>query len=205
MIAARNAYRIETERLVIRCWDPRDVSLLQEAIDTSRDHLRPWMPWVHAEPEQPAIKVERLRRFKTDFDLGADFVYGIFSRDEKRVIGGTGLHTRQGPKTREIGYWIRFDSINQGFATESTAALTRIAFEVNHVPRVEIRCNAENAASAAIPRKLSFILEDTAEEDDRETLIWAMRLTDYRTSRAANIRVRAFDAVGDQLDLRKIP
>jgi RimJ/RimL family protein N-acetyltransferase len=203
--AARNAYRIETERLIIRCWELRDISLLQEAIDTSRDHLRPWMPWADAEPEQPRIKIERLRRFKADFDRGADFVYGIFSHDEKRVIGGTGLHTRQGPKTREIGYWIRFDSINQGFATESTAALTRIAFEVNRVPRVEIRCNAENAASAAIPRKLSFILEDITAEDDRETLIWAMHLREYRASRAANAKLRAFDVAGDQLDLRKVP
>ena len=44
-------YRIETERLVLRCWDPRDAPLLKDAIDSSLDHLRPWMPWAREEPK----------------------------------------------------------------------------------------------------------------------------------------------------------
>jgi RimJ/RimL family protein N-acetyltransferase len=42
--AADPPYRIETERMVLRCWDPADAGLLKEAIDASLDHLRPWMP-----------------------------------------------------------------------------------------------------------------------------------------------------------------
>ena len=38
-------YRIETERLVLRCYDPEDAPLLKDAVDRSLDHLRPWMPW----------------------------------------------------------------------------------------------------------------------------------------------------------------
>ena len=38
-------YRIVTERLVLRCWEPRDAAALKEAVDASLDHLRPWMPW----------------------------------------------------------------------------------------------------------------------------------------------------------------
>ena len=45
------AYRIVTPRLVIRCWDPRDAQLAKEAIDSSLDHLRPWLPWAHHEPQ----------------------------------------------------------------------------------------------------------------------------------------------------------
>ncbi len=43
-------YRIRTERLTIRCWEPRDASLLKDALDSSLDHLRPWMPWALEEP-----------------------------------------------------------------------------------------------------------------------------------------------------------
>src|SRR5690625_3671858 len=121
--ATRTAYRVETDRLVIRCWNPVDAPLLKEAIDVSIDHLRPWMPWVENEPEALSAKVERLRRFRGNFDLGVDFVYGIFDAGESRVIGGTGLHTRIGAGALEIGYWIRADEINRGFATEATAAL----------------------------------------------------------------------------------
>ena len=35
---------------MIRCWDPDDAALMKDAVDTSLDHLRPWMPWAEAEP-----------------------------------------------------------------------------------------------------------------------------------------------------------
>lgn len=37
-------YRIETARLVIRCYDRADAPLLKAAVDASVEHLRPWMP-----------------------------------------------------------------------------------------------------------------------------------------------------------------
>ncbi|QRO00618.1 GNAT family N-acetyltransferase [Archangium violaceum] len=37
------------------------------------------------------------------FDLGQDFVLAVFDRKEERVLGGTGLHVRSGPLSREIG------------------------------------------------------------------------------------------------------
>ena len=173
-MTAHPPHRIETARLVIRCWELRDAALLKEAIDSSLDHLRPRMPWAQKEPEDLNAKIERLRRWISEFDAGRDFFYGIFSRDETRVIGGTGLHTRRGPGTLEIGYWIRADSINQGFATETTEALTRAAFETDGIRRVEIHCDIDNVPSAAIPRKLGFTLETILKEEPMDKMVWAM-------------------------------
>jgi RimJ/RimL family protein N-acetyltransferase len=166
--------RIETERLVIRCWNPADAVLLKDAIDSSLDHLRPRMPWAQTEPVDLDARIERLRKWRSQFDAGRDFFYGIFSRDETRVIGGTGLHTRQGPGTFEIGYWIRVDSINQGFATEAAAALTRAALDTEGIRRVEIRCDVDNLGSAAIPRKLGFTLERIHKAQPVDKMIWSM-------------------------------
>ena len=152
-------YRIVTQRLVLRCWDPRDAPLLKEAIDSSLDHLRAWVPWAHGEPQALEEKVELLRRFRGAFDLGTDFVYGIFSSDEGEVVGGTGLHTRRGPDALEIGYWIRRSRVREGLATEASAALTRTAFELCGVDRVEIRVDPANGPSMAVPRKLGFVDE----------------------------------------------
>jgi RimJ/RimL family protein N-acetyltransferase len=124
MAAQGPPQRIETERLVIRCWDVADAALLKDAVDSSLDHLRLRMPWARNEPEDLNRKIERLRKWRADFDAGRDFFYGIFSRDETRVLGGSGLHTRRGPGILELGYWIRADSINQGLATETAAALS---------------------------------------------------------------------------------
>src|SRR5262249_38925656 len=100
-------YRIVTERAVVRCWEPRDAPLVKDAIDSSLDELREWMPWALNEPQTVEEKVELLRRFRGQFDLGEGFVYGIFSPDESEVVGGTGLHKRVGADAFEIGYWIR--------------------------------------------------------------------------------------------------
>ena len=189
------AYRIVTPRLVLRCWDPRDAPLLKDAIDSSLDHLRPWMPWARHEPQTLAQKVELLREFRGQFDLGADSIYGIFDAGEERVLGGTGLHPRIGPGGLEIGYWIRADATGRGFATESTAALTRVAFELAGVERVEIHCAAENLASAAIPRKLAYRLQEPAGDD----LVFTLTAAEFPESPAAGTALAAFDAAGASL------
>jgi len=200
------AYRIQTARLVIRCWDPKDAPLLKQAIDESIDHLLPWMSWATQEPETLQAKVERLRVARGKFDLGQDFTYGIFSPDENTVLGAAGLHTRAGEGAREIGYWIHAGHLRRGYAGEAAAALIRAAFEVDGVDRVEIHCDPKNIRSAAIPRKLGFTLEATLRrrlpEGDghlRDTQIWTLFREEYPKSPAAGAVIEAFDALGRRI------
>jgi RimJ/RimL family protein N-acetyltransferase len=200
------AYRIHTARLVIRCWNPADAPLLKAAVDASLDHLRPWMPWAENEPQELDKKIDGLRRFRGRFDLSEDYVYGIFSRDESQVVGGTGLHTRAGEGAREIGYWIHADWINQGIATEVSGALTRVAFEIDRVNRVEIHCDPANVRSAAVPRKLGYTHEATLRQrlplpdgKFRDTMIWTLLASEFPGSPAAHAEIEAFDALGRKL------
>ena len=95
-------YVIRTERLTIRCWEPRDAPLLGEALDSSLDHLRPWMPWANDEPTPLDERIDRLRRFRGMFDLGQDFIYGLFTRDETEVVGGSRPpHEGRGGRARD--------------------------------------------------------------------------------------------------------
>jgi RimJ/RimL family protein N-acetyltransferase len=198
-------YRIETERLVIRCYEPRDAPLLKEAIDSSLEHLRPWMPWVENEPQTLEEKTELIKYFRSNFDSGENFTCGIFSGDEAELIGGTGLHPRLGPGGLEIGYWIRASAIRQGFVTESTAALTRVGFEVCDADRIEIRIEPGNEASFGVPRKLGFFEEATLRRrlpgrgggPLRDVTIFTMFREDFDPAIAP--RLRAFDAAGRQL------
>jgi RimJ/RimL family protein N-acetyltransferase len=198
------AYRIETKRLVIRCYNPSDAALLAESVTESLEHLRPWMPWVYAEPEPFEEKVKRLKRFRGLFDLGQDFIYGIFNADETKLLGGTGLHTRLGERELEIGYWIHKDYVRQGLTTESTAALVRVAFELLRVHSIEIHCDPGNVASAAIPRKLGFTHEGTLRaktaflERWSDSMIWGLLDYEYPDSPSAQVEIKAFDADGQQ-------
>lgn len=200
------AYRIQTPRLVIRCWNPADAPLLQEAVTASVEHLRPWMPWAHAEPEELEVKVQRLRQFRASFDTDRDYVYAIFDLAEREVVGGTGLHPRIGAGGLEIGYWISARHAGRGYATEASAALTRVAFEVNGIQRMEIRCDPLNERSAAVPRKLGYTLDATLRANVRgidgqmrDTQVWSLLRAEYADSASAATELEAFDAAGRRL------
>ncbi|MGE5185880.1 MAG: GNAT family N-acetyltransferase [Acidobacteriota bacterium] len=198
-------YRLVTSRLVVRCWDPRDAPLLQAAIAESMDHLRD-RRWIQQEPQTVDEKIELLRRFRGRFDQDQDYVYGIFSRDERDVIGSTGLHVRAGAGAREIGYWIRASRIGQGLASEAAGALTRVGFEVDGLDRIEIHCGPHNTRSARVAEKLGYAHEATLRrrlrQPDgalRDTMVWTLFADRYRASPAAQLAITAFDAVGRQL------
>lgn len=200
------AYTIHTTRLVIRCWDPADSSSFKLSVDENLDHLRTFMPWAANYPQDLQVMVERLRGNRGRFDLGQEYVYGIFSKDGSRVLGGAGLHPRAGPNALEIGYWIHKDYINQGLATEVSAALTRVAFEVHEVERVEIHCAEENLASAAVPRKLGFTHEATLRHRtllldgiSHNMMIWTLLRDEYPGSASEKAPITAYDALGRKI------
>ena len=196
-------YRIETERLVVRCYQPSDAKLLADSVAENVEHLKPWMPWVHAEPEPIEEKEKRMLRFRGMFDLQQDYIYGIFNKEETKLLGGTGLHTRLGADELEIGYWMHKDHVKQGLTTESTAALIKVAFEIIHIHRIEIHCDPANHSSASIPRKLGFTHEGTLRAKTAfldkwsDSMIWGLLEDEYPNSPASKTKIKAFNANGN--------
>jgi RimJ/RimL family protein N-acetyltransferase len=196
-----------TERVVARCWDPRDALAVKEAIDSSLDELRPWMPWALNEPQTVEEKVQLLRRFRGQFDLGENFVYGLFARDESEVVGGSGFHRRVGEGAFEIGYWIRSSRAGQGLATEVTAALTRVGFEVCGVDRIEIHCEPDNERSMRIPVKLGYQEEARLRRrlyaapggELRDAVIFTLFRDQFPDTAAASAQLEAYDALGQRV------
>lgn len=179
--------RIETPRLVLRAWTPDDAAALKVAIDRSLDHLQPWMPWASDEPSTLETLTTRLTTFQADFHAGTDWVYGIFARDDRTVLGGSGLHPRVGPHALEIGYWIDATKVRQGYATEAAESLTTLALTWPAITHVEIRCDPANLASAAIPARLGYSHEETLignavrpDGQPRDTMVWRRHTSPVR-------------------------
>jgi len=199
------AYRIETERLIVRCYQPSDARLLAKSVTESIEHLKPWMPWAHNEPTPFEEKLQGVRRFRGRFDLNEDYVYGIFNLEETMLLGGTGFHTRLGDNQLEIGYWIHKDYINKGIVTESTAALVKVGFEIVHLHRIEIHCDPRNVASASIPRKLGFTHEGTLRAKTPfldhwvDSMIWGLLDTEYPNTPSVQAQIKVFDVSGNSL------
>ena len=199
-------YRIRTERLLLRCWEPSDAAALRAALERSREHLLPWMPWAESEPQSVEEKVVQLRRFRGQFDLGEDYVYGAFDPETGSVVGGTGLRPRVGPGGLEIGYWVHVDHLGRGFATEMTAALARVAIESLKVRRVEVRCAPDNRRSMRIPERLGFTREAERrrihQQPDgslRDVVVWTLHDDRFPESPCATARFTAYGPAGTLL------
>ena len=199
------AYRIETPRLVLRCWEPDDAPLLKDAVDSSIEHLLPWMPWARYEPQSLDEKLQLVREFRGQFDLGEQYVYGILEPDESRALGGCGLHPRGGDGSLEIGYWIRADATGQGLATEAAAVLTRVGFEHFGLDRVDLSVDPENERSRKIPVKLGFVEEGllrrrlppkTDGGPRRDQLMFSLLAEELAASPCLGFEYVAYDALG---------
>jgi RimJ/RimL family protein N-acetyltransferase len=202
-------YRIETERLVIRCYEPEDAPLLKAAVDSSIEHLLPWMPWARFEPQSVADKVELCRMFRGQFDLDQNYIYGIFSADETEQLGGSGLHPRANEGSLEIGYWVAVGATGQGIATEVTAVVARAGFELAGLDRIDIQVDPANDRSLAIPRKLGFTEEGTLRRrlephDDglprRDSVLFSMLREEVSASPCMQYAYAAYDSVGERLE-----
>lgn len=199
------AYRVETDRLVLRCWDPGDAPALRGVLDRSHDHLSASVGhMMRGEPRSLSATAERLRRRRASFDGDGHYHYAVFH--EAHLVGEVMLLDRLNRGDREIGYWLDVDAGGRGFATEASAALVRLAFEVDAVDRVEIDCDPENLPSAAVAERLGFTHEATLKrrflDGDRgwkDSMVWSLFASDYPTSAAAKVPIRAFDVLGGVL------
>jgi RimJ/RimL family protein N-acetyltransferase len=201
-------YRIETERLVIRCYEPEDAPLLKAAVDSSIEHLLPWMPWARFEPQSLDEKVELCRMFRGQFDLDTNYVYGIFSPDETEQLGGSGFHKRGNEGSLEIGYWVAASALGKGIATEVTAVQTRVGFELAGLDRIDIQVEPSNERSLAIPRKLGFTEEGTLrrrlepggdDEPARDSVVFSMLREELEASPCMRYEYTAYDVLGERI------
>jgi len=201
-------YRIETERLVIRCYEPEDAPLLKAAVDQSIEHLLPWMPWARFEPQTLDEKVELCRTFRGQFDLDDNYVYAIFTPDETEQLGGSGFHKRANEGSLEIGYWVSSGAVGQGIATEATAVQTRAALELCGIDRVDIQVEPRNERSLAIPRRLGFTEEGTLrrrlepggeDEPHRDSVVFSMLREELAGSPCLGFDYVAYDVLGLQM------
>ena len=164
------------------------------------------MPWVKDEPTSLEQKVNLLRRFRGQFDLGEDYVFGIFNKSETELIGSTGLHTRVAETAREIGYWIQSEHIGRGLATETVSALTKVGFEIEQLSNIEIHCSSENLRSQRVPARLGYKLQPIPQQPagnnfnaPTDKKVWIMSKEDYHRSPIRLMQLKAFDILEEEI------
>ena len=182
---------IETPRLLLRPWRAGDAAALLPVLEANRTHLGPWIPRRVSEPVPIPILSQRLDGFAEDFAANREWRFGIFSPDQSRVMGEVGLFPRAASgrvpfvdaDRVELGYWLRADDTGQGFVVEAARAILGAAASVPRFSHIEIRCDARNAPSVTVARRLGFVLADTLREGTEpaiELQVWTSPLEPFQ-------------------------
>lgn len=159
-----------------------DVIPMHEAIEASREHLIPFMPWARV----PLTLDEQRERVETVNANANEFVGTIVSSSGE-ILGGAGLHDRNGPNEIEIGYWVHVNHTRRGIATETARALMNVAFESDPtIELVRLHVDKGNHASGRVPVRLGF--EFLGERNDQIdapaatgiVLLWGMTRQRWR-------------------------
>ncbi|MDA1279851.1 MAG: GNAT family N-acetyltransferase [Chloroflexi bacterium] len=150
------------EGLRLRPVSADDQQAMWSAIDTGRDYLGEYLPWINEYPSEAAhTSGFRKRLFEQDFyDRSGNYV--VEYRGE--LAGTAGFHVPNRDNGLEIGYWLREDLQGQGIMTKCVAALIDITIFQMGVHRVVIRAATSNAGSRGIPERLGFKHEGTLRE-----------------------------------------
>jgi RimJ/RimL family protein N-acetyltransferase len=179
---------------VLRSYQPGDGRKLSEAANASYDHLKRFMPW--AVPHHADEGSEQLcREFRGRWLLATDFVVGIWSPDESRLLGGCGYHLREGALelgNAEIGMWIRADAAGRGLGTAVLQSMLWWGFEEWPWVRLSWRCSSSNLASQRVAEKAGLqregVLRSHALDPDgsrRDTVCYAVLRDEWRQRNAA--------------------
>ncbi|NJN54706.1 MAG: GNAT family N-acetyltransferase [Anaerolineae bacterium] len=170
-------YSFETERLTIRGPLAGDGTRVRTAVLESQNELKEWLPWAVAIPTEEEYEA-RVRQGQLRFLAREDLWMMLLLKESETIIGGSGLHRIDWSVPRfEIGYWVRTAYGEQGYISEAVAGITEFAFRQLAANRVEIRCDALNERSAAIPRRLGYTHEATLRNESRHHLSNALRDT----------------------------
>ncbi len=170
-------------RVLVRPYRQEDATELYAAIEASRDHLRPFMPFAD---ETEAELRDWLAHAIARWLLREEMTVGVWEIASGRFLGGSGLHVHSWEiGFFELGYWLRADAEGHGYMAEAVRLLTNYAFTSLGANRVQIRCDARNTRSAAVARRCGYQQEAHLHNDSRaadgtlrDTLIFALTPAD---------------------------
>lgn len=151
-------HKIETSRILLRPWKEEDAAKL---FTLQRESVDPLNKWYLGSLAQNNASLDDVKRYISEsisnWENKSSIEYCAFEKESGALIGATSLHHLDWtvPKGR-IGYFVGNRMVGKGYATEMANLMTRYAFDILALERLEIRASNQNPASSKIPRKLGY-------------------------------------------------
>ncbi len=158
--------RFVTPGFVLRTYLAGDGAKLADAINSSHDHLSPFVAWGADELTPDAAEV-KVRHHCAKYLKNEDFPVAIFAPDESELWGGTGFHLWEGPihfGNAELSMWIRTSQSGKGLGTAVLKAMIQWGFTEWQWTRLAWRNDVANRASQRTAERGGLIFEGILRE-----------------------------------------
>jgi ribosomal-protein-alanine N-acetyltransferase len=180
----KGTVKIETERLILRRFEPNDIlpCFKNWMSDERVTRFLRWLP--HESEEETA----RILNMWIDFYKNLPFYqWAIVPKELGEPIGSISvMSVKEKTETIHIGYCIGFDWWGRGYASEALDALIRFFFESVGALRIESQHDPENRASGRVMEKCGMQYEGTLRKADFsnrgivDACVYAILAEDYR-------------------------
>jgi ribosomal-protein-serine acetyltransferase len=145
--------------MLLRSYKPEDAAELFRCIDSSREHLRPFLNWV-----DHTTSIEHSQQFiqmaLAQMNSGEGLALGIYLQESRSLIGGIGMHNYLPEQGRaQIGYWIAKAFEGRGLMLRSAHRFVDFLFQKLHLNKIEIHCLPQNIRSLELAHRLGSIEE----------------------------------------------
>jgi len=161
--------RIETERLVLRCYQPGDGQWYYAMSQRNRAHLARYesdnVVMTITSEEDAEIAV---RDFAVGWAARSYFFLGAFSRETDAFVAQiyVGPINWDLPEF-QIGYFADIDHAGQGYVTEAVRATLRFIFEHLKAHRVRLECDDSNVRSYRVAERCGMVKEGHIRENKK--------------------------------------
>jgi ribosomal-protein-serine acetyltransferase len=174
----------------LRLIDRQHSEELFKLLDSNREHIRRWHPWVDL-VRTPLAGERIITGWQQQYTNNRGFYAGIWH--EGQFCGVINhLNVDWANHWTALAYWLDAGHQGRGIMTACCRAMIDHSFNVWKLNRITIECATENTRSRAIPERLGFTLEGIAREiewiNDRHVdhAMYSLLRSEYKSRHSQN-------------------
>lgn len=161
--------RIETARLVLRCYQPGDGQWYYPMSQRNRHHLEQFEAGNAVLAIQSEADAEKIiQSFVAAWQAGEAYFLAALMRDTGEFVAQIyiGAVSHSLPEY-EVGYFVDVGHEGKGYVTEAVRASLDFIFKYLNAHRVRLECDDTNLRSAHVAEQCGFVLEGHIRENRR--------------------------------------
>ena len=142
----------------------KDAGALYALVDSNRDYLRQWLPWVDMQ-QGPHDSGQFIEGARNDNQAGVALTLGIEHHGD--IVGVIGFHEFDNDNRQtSMGFWISSSHQGKGIVSSSCARLIEYAFTDLELNRVVMKIAEDNVPSRRVAERNGLVYEGTSRQSE---------------------------------------